>query len=324
MRGPLISGTAARVLPAAMAAGSLAAVLAAAGPAGAASAAGASPAAQGATAGPQVLCTSQQPGLADRLSKDVAAALSGRQSTTAAALYDRRTGTRCTLAADRSFDSASVVKVTVLGALLRQAMEEQRVFTPRELELTHAMITTSDNDATSALWRQIGTAGIERFLRLAGMDSTVPGADGKWGLTLTTAGDQLKLLELLTASNPVLDEQARTYALDLMNQVVPGQRWGVPAGAPGTATIAVKNGWLPRSTHAWRVHSMGAFTGRGHDYGIVVLSQDSRTMNYGIETIQGAARAIHQDLTPASPSAGRYVPTLPLPGTPAPAAPDAP
>ncbi|MET8680220.1 serine hydrolase [Streptomyces sp. NPDC004647] len=321
MRGPLISGTAARVLPAAMAAGSLAAVLATAGPA---AAAGVSTAARGAAAGPQVLCTSEQPGLADRLSKDVAAALSGRQSTTAAALYDRRTGTRCTLAADRSFDSASVVKVAVLGALLRQAMEEQRVFTPRELELTHAMITTSDNDATSALWRQIGTAGIERFLRLAGMDSTVPGTDGKWGLTRTTAGDQLKLLELLTASNPVLDEQARAYALDLMNQVVPGQRWGVPAGAPGTATIAVKNGWLPRSTHAWRVHSMGAFTGRGHDYGIVVLSQDSRTMNYGIETIQGAARAIHQDLTPASPAAGRYVPTVPLRTPAPPVAPDGP
>ena len=28
----------------------------------------------------------------------------------------------------------------------------------------------------------------------------------------------------------------------------------------------VKNGWLSRATHGWRVNSVGAFTGHGHDY----------------------------------------------------------
>lgn len=65
-------------------------------------------------------------------------------------------------------------------------------------------------------------------------------------------------------------------------------------------TVQVKNGWLPRATHGWRVHSIGAFTGKGHDYGITVLTQDNKTMNDGVNTIQAVARAVHKDLNPAA------------------------
>jgi beta-lactamase class A len=175
-------------------------------------------------------------------------------------------------------------------------MEQHRALTAHEVELTTAMITKSDNDATNALWHQIGHAGIQHFLSLAGMGDTVPGPKGYWGHTQVTAGDQLKLLRLLTSDNSVLDRDARTYALRLMNRVVPEQRWGTPAGAPATATVQVKNGWLPRDTHGWRVHSVGVFTGGGHDYGMAVLSQDNRAMADGVATVEGAARAVNRDL----------------------------
>jgi beta-lactamase class A len=246
--------------------------------------------------GSQVKCTSQRPGLAARLSKDIAGALHGRDRATALALYDRTTGTSCSFRADTAFDSASVVKVTILGALLRQTMEQHRALTAREVELTTAMITKSDNDATNTLWHQIGHTGIQHFLTLAGMRDTVPGPKGYWGHTQVTAADQLKLLRLLTSDNSVLDRHARTYALRLMNRVVPEQRWGTPAGAPATATVQVKNGWLPRDTHGWRVHSVGVFTGGGHDYGMAVLSQDNRAMADGVATVEGAARAVNRDL----------------------------
>jgi beta-lactamase class A len=249
--------------------------------------------------GAQVLCTSRQPGLAPRLAQDIAGSLHDRQGTSALAFYDRRTATTCSLNADKAFDSASVVKVTVLGALLRQAMDAHRTLTPREVALSTAMITRSDNAATSVLWRQVGPHGISRFLDLAGMRHTVPAADGHWGLSQVTAGDQLKLLQLLTSDHPALDRPSRTYALALMQRVVPDQRWGVSAGAPGTAAVHLKNGWLPRTAHGWRVHSIGAFTSGGHDGGIVVLSHGDPTMEYGITTIQDASRAIHRDLEPA-------------------------
>lgn len=79
---------------------------------------------------------------------------------------------------------------------------------------------------------------------------------------------------------------------------------GVSAGAPGTATVHLKNGWLPRATNGWRVHSIGAFTGGGHEYEIVVLSHGNRTMNDGVATVEGASRIINRDLNaPKTPTA---------------------
>ncbi|MFF3456901.1 serine hydrolase [Streptomyces sp. NPDC002730] len=297
MLGTHISRRARRGLATVLVAGTTLAALATAAPAEAGTA-------SATVGGAQVTCTSRLPGLAGRLSKDIAGALHGRQGSSALALYDRPTATSCTYKADATFDSASVVKVTVLGALLRLAMEEHRSLTPHEVDLTTAMITKSDNDATSALWRQIGRKGIQHFLTLAGMRDTVAGPKGYWGRTQITASDELKLLRLLTSDNSVLDRNTRAYALGLMNRVVPDQRWGVSAGVPGSATVHLKNGWLPRATKGWRVHSIGAFTGGGHEYGIVVLSHGNRSMNDGIATIEGAARIINRDLTsPTVPTA---------------------
>ncbi|MCX5084547.1 serine hydrolase [Streptomyces sp. NBC_00401] len=289
-----------RGLAAALAAGSALTAIAAAAPVHARTTAATSAAATSAAGtsveGSPVTCASRRPGLADRLERDIATALHGHGKASALALYDRTTATSCTFRASTAFDSASVVKVTILGALLRQAAEEHRLLTSREVDLTKAMITKSDNAATNALWHQIGHAGIQHFLDLAGMRDTVPGPKGKWGRTQITAGDQVKLLRLLTSDNHVLGERARAYALRLMNRVVPDQRWGAPAGAPGTVTVHVKNGWVPLSTNGWRVHSVGVFTGGGHDYGMAVLSQGNRTMENGVTTVERAARAVNRDL----------------------------
>lgn len=268
--------------------------------------AGAQPAA---ATGPSVTCTSSKAGLAGKLSKDIAAALRGKTATTAVSLRDRTTNTVCTLRPDQRYDSASIVKVTVLATLLWDAKKHDRYLTQRESDLATAMITKSDNAATTQLWKQLGMSRIKGFLQAAKMTQTVPGADGYWGLTQITARDEQRLMDLLTASNSVLSPNSRAYILKLMNKVVSSQRWGTPAGAPATARIQVKNGWLSRSTHGWRVHSVGAFTGNGHNYSITVLTHGNRTMNDGVATIQAVARAIHKDLAPAAPAATRYTPT---------------
>ncbi|MFI0815704.1 serine hydrolase [Streptomyces sp. NPDC021098] len=263
-----------------------------------------------ATASPVVACASAVPGLAARLSLDVTAALRGRPATAAVALRDHTTGTRCTLRGDQWFDSASVVKVTVLAALLRDARTHHRLLTRHENALAAAMITRSDNAATTALWRRLGVQRVTALLRLAGMTRTVPGDGGHWGLTRITATDQQRLLELLTHRNPVLGSRSRRYALGLMHRVVPSQRWGTPAGAPRGTTVQVKNGWLPRATHGWRVHSIGAFTGHGHDYTLTVLTEDNARMSDGVATIQAVARAVHRGLDAAAVTAAPYAPAL--------------
>ncbi|MFJ5303790.1 serine hydrolase [Streptomyces sp. NPDC088350] len=271
-----------RVLGVGLAAGILIPCVAAATPAAAAT--------------PTVSCTSAKAGLADKLKKDITAALASRKGTVAVGLYDRTTSTTCTLRATTAYDSASTVKVTVLATLLWDAKKHNRTLTTRESTLAKAMITKSDNSATSTLWKQLGLTKIKGFLTAAGMTQTKPGANNYWGLTQETVTDEQKLLKLVTAKNTVLSDNSRAYILKLMNQVIAGQRWGTPYGAPSTVTVHVKNGWLQRSTHGWRVHSLGTFNGGGHDYMMSVLTQDNSTMSYGITTIQGVAKAIHKDL----------------------------
>lgn len=289
-----ISIRAARVLPALVAAGVLVPV-----------AAGVAPAATT----PQVTCTSDKAGLAAKLQKDITAALATRKGTVAVGLHDRTTNTTCSLRATSSYDSASVVKVTVLATLLWDAKKTNRYLTTREANLATAMITKSDNAATTSLWKQLGTTKVKGFLKAAGMTRTVPGSGGYWGLTQINVQDEQKLLSLVTAKNSVLSDNSRAYILKLMGKVVSSQRWGTPAGAPSSVAVHVKNGWLERSTHGWRVHSIGAFQGGGHDYTISVLTHGNSTMSYGVDTIQAVARAIHKDLTPTAPAASRYTPT---------------
>ncbi|MFD8772028.1 serine hydrolase [Streptomyces sp. NPDC059916] len=291
-----ISIRAARVLPAVIAAGVLVPVVAGAAPASAATT-------------PQVTCSSDKAGLAAKLQKDITAALASRKGTVAVGLHDRTTNTTCSLRATSSYDSASVVKVTVLATLLWDAKKTNRYLTTREANLATAMITKSDNAATTSLWKQIGTTKVKGFLKAAGMTRTVPGSGGYWGLTQINVQDEQKLLSLVTAKNSVLSDNSRAYILKLMGKVVSSQRWGTPAGAPSSVAVHVKNGWLQRSTHGWRVHSIGAFQGGGHDYTISVLTHGNSTMSYGVDTIQAVARAIHKDLTPTAPAASRYTPT---------------
>ena len=73
------------------------------------------------------------------------------------------------------FDSASVVKVTILGTLLRDAQAAHRSLTRIERALAWAMITRSDNGAASALWDEDGRSRLQRFLNAAGMIEHRPG-----------------------------------------------------------------------------------------------------------------------------------------------------
>jgi len=215
----------------------------------------------------------------------------------AVGVEDLVTGTRCSLRGARRFDSASIVKVAVVAAAVRDARLQRRSLTAQERAWSRAAITVSDNDATSALWRRIGAgAGLKRFLAAAGMRRTVPGDGPRWGLTRVTADDQLVLLRHVS-THGVLTKAERAYILGLMRSVTPSQRWGVPTGAPAGTTVGNKNGWLPRATAAWRVHSIGTATGPGRSYTAALLSDNDATFAAGIARMDALARAVHRALS---------------------------
>lgn len=258
----------------------------------------AAPAPARADQGTRYCRSASHPGLAARLSHGIEQALQGDRSTLAFSVRDTATGLVCAADPDRHFDSASIVKVTVLGAVLRRAEEQHRALTGPEQQDLRLMVTQSDNDAASRLWQSLGQDFLQKFLHLAGMDRTYLSADG-WGLTQVTADDEMRQLDILTGGQDVLTAEDQAYALNLMAQVEADQRWGTPYGAPATVTVHVKNGWLQRATHGWRVNSLGVFTGAGTTYRMAVLTDDNPTEAYGIDTVQRIAWQVHHALAGA-------------------------
>ncbi|MFH8977354.1 hypothetical protein [Streptomyces sp. NPDC017890] len=194
------------------------------------------------------------------------------------------------------FDTASVVKVDILTALLLRAQDTERALTAGEKAYAVAMIENSDNDSASALWRAIGAAdGLDAANERFGLTRTAGGEGPLWGLTQTTAADRLALLrQVFVADGSKLSEASRAYVRRLMGRIADGQRWGVSAAADGSggSAWALKNGWLRRSTTGlWVVNSIGRVTSGGHDRLVAVVSRGHATRAEGISLTEAAARA---------------------------------
>ncbi|MET0447755.1 MAG: serine hydrolase, partial [Aeromicrobium sp.] len=133
---------------------------------------------------------------------------------------------------DGDFDTASIVKVDILAALLHQHEEAGTELTATEQAQATAMIEQSDNASATALFRAVGgEAGLEEFNELIGLTGTDVGSDGSWGLTRTTTTDQVRLLQVVFADDSVLGADAQQYEQDLMSHVVETQNFGVSAAA---------------------------------------------------------------------------------------------
>ncbi|MFD5257149.1 serine hydrolase [Streptomyces bobili] len=194
-----------------------------------------------------------------------------------------------------AFDTASIVKVDILAALLLQAQDAGRHLTAGEKTYATAMIENSDNDSATALWNSVGgAAGLDAANERFGLTGTEGGDGLLWGLTRTTAADQLTLLRQVFGTDSTgseLSEASRTYLQGLMGRIAAGQRWGVSAVADGSSW-ALKNGWLPRTaTGLWDVNSIGRVTSGGHDYLVAVLSDGNATQAKGIALVEAAAEA---------------------------------
>ena len=196
-----------------------------------------------------------------------------------------------------------MVKLDVLETLLAERGRSGTELSASDRALAEQMIEDSDNDAATSLWDEVGGAGgIRSFNTSAGLADTVPSACVNcpgfpwpgWGLTTTIPGDQLTLLRTLVEPNSLLTNPERSYALSLMENVTPDQRWGVSGGVPAQATVALKNGWLPLNSanNDWQINSVGWISGSGRDYLIAVLTTGNPTEQYGIDTIDQLAAMV--------------------------------
>jgi beta-lactamase class A len=236
----------------------------------------------------------------DPLAGAAAAFVSRRTGTVLAAVYDVRTGQTWRLGEGRAQPAASVVKLDILEALLAR---RRSGLTAASQSLAQLMIEDSDNDAATSLWYAAGgAAGLQAFNEAAGLTGTSPSSCVEcagfawpgWGLTTTDPDDQITLLKDIIEPGPLLTTAERGYALSLLENVTPSQRWGVCGGVPAQVTVALKNGWLPLDTADtdWQINSVGWISGEGTDYLMAVLSTGNPTEQYGIDTINQVAAVV--------------------------------
>ena len=191
-----------------------------------------------------------------------------------------------------AFDTASVVKVDILAALLHQHERAGTELSEAEQALATAMIERSDNDAATTLFEAVGgEAGLEAFDDEIGLTDTDVGSNGSWGLTQTTSADQVSLLQVVLGDDSVLSPASQAYARTLMSNVVDSQRFGVSAAADDPDDAALKVGYLQRSTTGrWDVTSTGEIESGGHTYVLTVLSDGNVSFDAGVTLVDEVAR----------------------------------
>lgn len=197
------------------------------------------------------------------------------------------------------FDTASIVKVDILAALLWQHHTATTSLTDRDRTLAVAMIERSDNTAATALFNEVGgKAGLSAFNAMVGLKDTVIGADANWGLTQTTTADQVRLLKVVFGTESTLSASSKAYVAKLMSNVEDDQNFGVSAAADDRDDAALKVGYLQRSqTGQWDVTSIGRIEAGGHTYLVAVLSDHNASFAAGVRLVNTAAKAAVTALT---------------------------
>lgn len=218
--------------------------------------------------------------------------LDGRQVT--ATVMDLRTRKIYRYHRGERMITASAAKVQILMALLLK--KPWSGLSKADRHAADVMIRHSDNKAADRLWLKIGGAsGFTRAGSKFGLKHTA-GVPGDcldlycWGITRTSADDQVRLMDALVRAKSPLRGDDRRQVRRLMGEVVDGQDWGVSAGACKGGHTELKNGWLKRvSTKKWAVVSVGLIDAR---YAVAVLTEGSAQAADGIATVEGVVRRI--------------------------------
>lgn len=233
------------------------------------------------------------------LGETLAGLLGGATTDYSVAAYDGTTATTYVDGAGAGMYTASIVKVEILAALLLQHQDAGTALTDAQRRLATLMIEQSDNDAASTLWTAIGgDEGLNAASARLGLTSTVGGEDGYWGLTTTSALDQMTLLDSLTAADSVLTASSQATLVELMGAVAPDQAWGVTAAADAGTTSAVKNGWLALSADdgLWVVNSIGLVDVAGSTVQVAVMLRGLSDFDDGVALVESIASATADSL----------------------------
>lgn len=178
-------------------------------------------------------------------------------------------------ASQGTFATASIVKVSILAQVLHEMAQKGTTLSSTQQNQAVQMIENSSNDAaTYFLLNVLGSYGA---LNQIFADLNMPSSQVNqtaWGITQTTATDQLKLLNAIFYEGTYLTSTSQAYLRELMGQVSAEQNWGVSSGS---ASWELKNGWLTDEGNTM-INSIGhVTTDSGFDYTIAILTDQNES-----------------------------------------------
>lgn len=192
-----------------------------------------------------------------------------------AVVFDRAKGTfALSVNADRGYTSASLVKLLVALNALEAGQSS---------ELVSRMLSHSDDAIAGQLWVDGGqTSIVTNAVRRMGLTGTQPPSNpGRWGDTIVTANDVVRIYRYLLDEAPA---PARDTILNaLRNTTANGadgfrQYFGIP-DAVGDLPWAVKQGWsCCRPTRM--LHTSGLVGTGKSQFVVVVLTEQPQSVGY--------------------------------------------
>ena len=186
---------------------------------------------------------------------------------------------------DRVHNSASVVKALFMIALLREPGVRHDDLTASERALLQPMIQRSDNQAANAVYSRVGEPALYRLA--ADLDPDHFTTQPTWGLTTITAGSQARFFSRIQNYIP---KRHRAYAMHLLANIVPSQRWGIPPVAPKHWKLHFKGGWS--GAPSWRVNQVMLLRRPPRGFSVAILTREQPSKDYGKESIQGVAKRL--------------------------------
>jgi hypothetical protein len=190
----------------------------------------------------------------------------------------------------RTVPGASVMKAMFMVAYLDHPSVRDRALRGADMDLLRPMITRSDNATATRIRNFVGDWRLRRLAKRAGMTRFRTAAI--WGHSLIDAAGQTRFFERI---DHFVVERHRERALELLESIVPSQRWGIgQVQLPDGWRLYFKGGW---GSGSGAVDHQVALLRRGeHRVAVAIMTTSNGSHAYGKETLRGVATRLLRGL----------------------------
>jgi hypothetical protein len=174
-------------------------------------------------------------------------------------------------------------------AYLNHPAVRDRPLRSADMDLLRPMITRSDNATATRIRDMVGNWRLRRLAKRAGMTRFRTAAI--WGHSLIDAAGQARFFERIDL---FVVERHRERALELLESIVPSQRWGIGRVQPEGWKLYFKGGW---GSGSGAVDHQVALLRRGeHRVSVAIMTTSNGNHSYGKETLRGVAKRLLRGL----------------------------